>query len=346
MIKRTKCYIIICAIVILLSGKTAQATPNHGETASEQEEQSTASQHEETDSLTTEEGKEKKLIHELEQAHTVYRLQQAEKNWNYKYFNWVSVFRFFEKYVTCLDFLKATQNKKLAITNLTKIILKKDDKNIKTEQEAQFFVYSALLNLHDYYVERDLQTTDNFYLLQQVASALPGRTLQKCVKYPSVKSDITYQKTILVNYKEHFMNNHEIRTLTLNNRSEDLISVIGGVTDNNMPPQLPDPDYKPTVEHLLAYYHESCHPAVFCHLLNRLTMSNKTDIYHQSRKLKVEKKLGSLIVNDFYSLWKIASSPEQQEHLAKMAIFLFHVNPLPDNSDSLEREACGTEGKD
>ena len=318
---------MICIAAMLLFGGIAQAADKSQQSSQQEEKQPDTSDHKETVSLTIDKGEEES-VHKLEKACIIDKLNKAAENWEYKNFNWVEVFQFFKPYMSFSKFILATSKKSYAISELTEVIINKKDGNIKTEQDAQFFIYSALIALHAYYVKEGLQASDNFYLLKQVSSVLSGRILQHDMIYHPAETDIEYKKKILMTYQYHFMNNPDIQKLQLTNSLKTLVSMIekcSGIKPINFTSTM---NYVPRVEDVLGYYQEDEQPVVFCCFIDHLTKFKKTVPADNSLKIADEKQLETLIVKDFNHLWGIANSSEKHRHLAKIAIFLFRANPL------------------
>ena len=319
-------------MLILLFGTVTQAkTTDDQQESSQKKSGSTVSQHEKTDELT--EKKDEDIISILEKACIVNKFKKAEQNWDYEHFNWVKALRFFTKYMTYAEFLEATKNKKCAIANLTKIIIEKDDNDIQTEVEALFFIYSALITLHDHYVEKNLQEEDSFHLLEQVASVLPNNKLKFDICCDPPELSIASQHKILMQYKYHFLNNPNIRLLRLTNTLKELIMIMKRRNEEDVP-NYAAAKSKPSVEDLFVYCEDSEQPAMFLNLIKSLTMLKKPIIHYQSSKLQPEKALETMLIDDFNDLWQTSKIDHCREHLAKVAVFLFETNPLQDDFNS------------
>ncbi|MCY4329988.1 MAG: hypothetical protein OXC48_07930 [Endozoicomonadaceae bacterium] len=353
MIKIIKWYILICTTIALLFGEIVQAGSKSNKCSSKKKKKPSSAlvvnkkpsskykknlsldlQHTSVFSVST--GiNEVKMACELQQACVIDQMDQAEKSWDYGKFNWVEVYPFLLSYIDYSNFILATRKRDSFISSLAYEMTVKPSSAIKTEREARLFIYSALHALYTYYVDNSLQSSGNFPLLQQVVSSLSGKMLQKGLTYRPFESDAEYIKEMLTIYAEHFVNNPEIISLQLTNKLADLVKIIDTYAKGIKPHGRVKSDLSevlPTIEYLLKLYNQDDHPIVFACLLNYTMELRPKTPGSNPVQLQVETQLKNLITKNFKYLWEVASfNADLDEHLAKMAVFIFKINPLQDN---------------
>ncbi len=336
MIKIIKWSAVACIVTALLSGEIAQASPENDKQPPQQEEQPVVLQYGKAVKVGFKE-EDAPLARSLQQAWVVDKLDQVEKEFAYSQFNWVDLYSFLSEEIEPMAFISATKHKTDVVYRLMEKIMKKTTTATepcftKKQQAAKFLVYSALNSLYFHHLKyKNFYNPDNLILLQQLTSAAPYKSLQKDMAYHPLEPEPAYIKKTLMAYSDSFMGNPEIRALQLANKMEDLIAVI--TTCTNIKPYFTTlhESYQdcPTVENLLALYNPEIHPIVFACLLNHLRVLKQKNMKDKPAQLKIEKKLQNLIAKNFTELWSLSGlNIADREHLAKMAIFIFNMNPL------------------
>ncbi|MCY4328790.1 MAG: hypothetical protein OXC48_01685 [Endozoicomonadaceae bacterium] len=335
MFKMIKWSIFLCVLSVLLFEEIVQAGLREKQKSSSQDKHHVFQYAKQLTILNVDDG-EPEFIQELQHdATTVEILDQQQESWDYSQFNWINVYPFFIKHLSCFDFINATKNRYTVIADLTRALVKTKKSNLNTEIRAKIFIYSALNGLFYHYSENEvLEKSDNAPLLQQLHSALSGKTLRKKMVYHPCKLGDAYESKVLPVVSKHFLGDLEIRNLQLTNKLAELIPVIDKLIDYTRPSYYTSKYFDgipSTIENLLEQYDDEQHPVILQHLanINDPLKLKKVSLNHDSIQLRSERQLKKLLIKNFNSLWKRANSdPQYLHYLAKVAIFVLHMNPL------------------
>ncbi|MCY4177742.1 MAG: hypothetical protein OXD32_04505, partial [Endozoicomonadaceae bacterium] len=270
------------------------------------------------------------------------QLDTLSTQWDYSEVNWADLYPYFSEFIKINFYLEITG--KQYDTGMTGIIdrlavamLDSATSPIKDKQTAKFYVYSILHNMYAYIAEFLSDKHPGYHFFQTAAQALKN-TNESAVDTPRTNPEYNPEdwQMMLSNYETFFMGNIELTRTVLNNNTAALLTIL-----NTFAAQLQIPevdlsyitvqylDSTPSLLELFEHYKYQYRPLVFAFLVS-YHFENEliTDRFRRTDYLHAEKNLQKIVAQSFMTLWNSAKSYLECAELAKLAIFVFNMNPL------------------
>lgn len=332
MFKTIKWYAFICTIILLFTGEMAQAMFNGIDDDEPMDVDVRKSRYFEVGSTEIKESSQASgNAFATQRSIAISQVEQQVSGWDFTYFNWGELLPYVSQYMSLADFMEATQAGYASITNLAKLILKKQDAAAKTLIDAKFLVYSAFSTLYSYRVENSLTTLSGFNLISNINTVMRPHKANSVLAYP-VKLSGDYMNAALSTYEYNFTANSAITRLTLNNDLIDLVTLINktaGVRSAYVPSLIApiDAERPPTFAELVQYYPGE-EKRILVFLVNYPLELKKVRKNSQVMLMQDEKQFKSKVAESFKTLWQHAQNDDSLEDLAKISLALFGCNLL------------------